>query len=163
MQATEPRRRCAESGCKANAKPYKGKGPRPKRCDEHTQARKRAQDNGGSNARPQYVKCCLDHQKAGNPGLCPGHTDNRDEHRKPVLPFSRAEAEWLAGKLGVGRWHVEGPAHIKGWNTNRGCDVGTTRPEVFHVDPYAKDGDGDYLDDEAADWLAKNDHWFTDC
>ena len=163
MQVTESRRRCIEPECKSDSKHRAGdKGPRPRRCDEHTRARKRIQDNGGSNARPQYVKCCLDWQKAGNSGLCPGHQGNRDESRKPVLPLSGTEAEWLAGKLGLGSWHVQEPGPIKGWNTNRGCDVGKTRPEVIHPDPYAKDEGEEYVDDEAARWLAEHDKWFTD-
>jgi hypothetical protein len=158
MQSTESqtgKRRCAEKGCKVPARARKGeRGPEPKRCDAHAKARKRAQDNGGSDARPQYVRCCLDWQRAGNPGLCPGHQDNRDESRKPVLPLSRTEAEWLAGKLGLGSWHLESPGHIKGWSTNRGPDEGRTRPEVYSGDPFD--------DDEAARWLAENDSWFTE-
>lgn len=163
MQAMEGKRRCAEKGCTADSKPRAGRsGPHPRRCDGHAKARKRAQDNGGSLARPQYLKCCLDHQRAGNPGLCPGHQDNRDESRKPALPLSATEAEWLAGRLGLGSWHLEDQGHVRGWSSNRGCDVGKTRPEVFNTDPYTKSEDGEYVDDDAARWLAQNDRWFTD-
>ena len=157
---------CAEPGCTSPPKPRKGqRGPEPKRCEEHTEARAKHMANGGSKARAQYRPCCVQFQLDDDPGhrgLCPQCRGNRNEANQPVMPLSAREAEWLASRLGPDGWHVPAPGHIKGWNTDKGPDEGRTRPEVSHPDPYARGDDKEFLDDDAAQWLREHDRWFAE-
>jgi hypothetical protein len=100
-----PVRKCKD--CNEPARPRKSpNGPWPQRCEEHTKARKKHMDAGGSKARPQYRKCCVDWQLDSDPGhrgLCQQCRDARKASRQsvshteanPGLSRSLA-AEWRA-------------------------------------------------------------------
>lgn len=161
-----PQRQCAEPGCTLPPKPRKGqRGPEPKRCEEHTAERARHMADGGSKARRPYPPCCVQWQlddDPGHTGKCPQCRGNRDESVEPAMPVSVREAEWLGANLGPEGWHIDALGPVKGWRSNRGPDEGRTRPGVHSQDPYARGDDKEFLDDDAARWLAGNDHWFTD-
>jgi hypothetical protein len=104
-------RKCRD--CDNPARPRKSpNGPWPQRCDEHTRARKKHMDAGGSKPRPQYRQCCVTWSLDNPPGLklCPQCWDARKASRKPV---SQREASWLASRLGPSGWNIQGSGWLR--------------------------------------------------
>jgi hypothetical protein len=105
-------RKCLD--CSEPARPRKSaNGPWPKRCEEHTKARRKYMVSGGSKVRPQYRQCCVTWQLDPDPshrGLCQQCRDARKASRKPV---SDREATWLANTLGPSGWNIQKPGWLR--------------------------------------------------
>lgn len=79
--------------------------------------------------------------------------------RVPVFPVSAREASWLISELeSADGFSVVVPRDPLGWDSDRGVDVGRTRPDVFHADPFRDDDE----EEDASAWYEDNDHWWCD-
>lgn len=145
---TDSGRRCAESGCGEHPLARRGsRGPHPKRCPEHTEARERAQRAGRVVTKPRedYPPCCVE---AGNI-LCPQHEQQREFIRDwDTLP-TEAEVDALDGMMGEEMWHVD-RLPFK-FHSGTGPDEGRTTGLRKQHDPAVLA--------EARQWISENADW----
>lgn len=134
---------CVERDCKHPAMERQGnRGPKPRRCQKHTQARKRAIHNHPVNTRSSRPDCCQS-------GVCPQHQQARESERESKAReyLDRREAAWLPELLGSIQGHIEHSMTV----SDTGPYEGRTVPHVFHADPFK--------DDPARSWFAEHGRW----
>jgi hypothetical protein len=138
MTITEsaPLRRCAEKDCNTPAMPRKGtRGPYPKRCAEHTEARKKQINHHPVKPKEARYECCdADH-------LCPQHKDQRNELREQAgKEMARESAFQIFGMLdaeleNAGIQIVIPGENPKYWGTHYGPWEGRTSKNTRNPDP----------------------------
>jgi hypothetical protein len=131
MITTEAARRCAEKGCRSAALTRRGdRGPRPRRCAEHTESRRRATKHHPVKPKDERYECC-DKRK-----LCRQHRQQRDEFREQSAKelaldsasriFGLLDAELKAAGIQI-VIPGEGP---KFWRTHYGPWEGRTSEKI---------------------------------